>query len=349
VRGDIPIIAKMAIDSPLESKEKHTKAVINKRAQLGLPNTTSLQNDNDHEELGKQPTHGDSSVLTIKPFNSLTPHIGEVYELVVTNSKGYGLFATENIPCGTRILDESPLIIIPSSSMKHGIPVLDIEELTAALDALSPQQHETYFELYHDPNAAVKARKRIHKAHEYSKDTMVGRDFPNAHKIESMVKLHAIYQTNVVRLGDDKTSGTGVFPLASRINHSCVPNLQIHYVPSTNKLIAHAVRHINKGEELTINYSSKVWIPREQREDIFGRCGFDCACRACTGPQAATSQEKREAMLALEYDLVAFDQPHRFSPHFDTPRTPQQALKVAEDLIELLRAEGIADQGLQTA
>ena len=288
-------------------------------------------------------------VSTINQLNSLTSHTGEVYELVVINSKGYGLFATENIPRGTRILDESPLIIIPSSSMRHGIPVLNIEELTIALDALSPQQHESYFELCHDPSAAVKARKRIHKAQELSKDAIVHREFPNAYKIESMVKLHAIYQTNVVRLGDDETSGTGVFPLASRINHSCVPNLQIHCVPSDNKLIAHAVRHINKGEELTINYCSKVWIPRKQRNDIFGRCGFNCACRACAGLQAAASQERREAMLALEYDLIPFDQPDRFNPHFGTPQTPQQALEVAEALIELLIAEGIADQGLQIA
>jgi hypothetical protein len=243
------------------------------------------------------------------------------------------------------------LINIPPSSSppkKYGLPVLDIEELTTALDGLSPEQHEACFQLYHDPHAALRARKWIHEAQEHSKQAMVGQKFPNAHKIESMVKLHAIYQTNVVRLGDDETSGSGIFSLASRINHSCVPNLQIHYLPETEKLVAHAVRHINKGEELTINYSPDVWMYRKQRNDL-GRCSFKCACRVCAGPKVALSRVRRDAMLELEYDLAAFDRPERYTPHFYTPRTPEQALKVAEGLIELLRDEGIADQGLQKA
>jgi hypothetical protein len=239
------------------------------------------------------------------------------------------------------------LITIPPK--EHRLPVLDFEELTMALDGLSSEQHEACFELYHDPHAAVRARKRIDKAQERFKQAAAGQKLPNAHKIESMVKLHAIYQTNVIRLGDDNTSGSGVFPLVSRINRSCVPNLQIHYIPEIDKLVAHAVRHINKGEELTINYSSKVWAFRSQRNDGFGRCSFKCACRACTGPQAAASRVRREAMLELEDDLAAFDRPDKYLRHTFTPRTPRQALEVGEDLIVLLRAEGIADQCLQNA
>ena len=229
------------------------------------------------------------------------------------------------------------------------MPVLSIEQITTALEGLSPEQHVACFELYHDPGSARKASKRINRAQERFKDSIISQQSPNAHKIESVVKLHAIYQTNVVRLGDDETSGTGVFPTASRINHSCVPNLQIHYIPSTKTLVAHAVRHINKGEELTINYSSRVLIPRQQRTDIFDRCGFKCVCRACTGPQAAASEERREAIRALEYDLEAFERPDKYVPHLGIPRTPQQALEVAELLIQLLREEGIADRGLQNA
>ena len=217
------------------------------------------------------------------------------------------------------------------------------------LDGLSPEQHEACFELYHDPQAAARARKCIQKAQEHVKQDIISQKFPNAHKIESMVKLHAIYQTNVVRLGDSETSGSGVFPLASRINHSCVPNLQIHYIPENEKLVAHAVRHINKGEELTINYYSVVWMSRRQRNHVFGDCTFKCACRACTGSQATASQVRRETMLDREYDLAAFDSPEVYFRHNGTPRTPQQALKLGEILIGLLKAEGIADQNLQKA
>lgn len=301
---------------------------------------------------------GRNPIMVFRPVsvymqpNSLICSTGAVYELVITNGKGYGLFATYSIPRGTRVLEETPLITISPPSLppkKNALPALDIEELTTALDGLSPEQHEACFELYHDPHAAVRAHKRIRKAQEHFKQATVSHKLTNAHKIESMVKLHAIYQTNVVRLGDDEKSGSGIFPLASRINHSCVPNLQIHYIPELGKLVAHAVRHINKGEELTINYSSKVCMYQRQRDGGFGRCSFRCACRACLGPQAAASQERREAMLDLEGNLAAFDRPDTYIPHIATPRTPQAALEVGEDLIELLRAEGIADQCLQKA
>jgi hypothetical protein len=96
----------------------------------------------------------------VQAFPLTNSFLGTVYELVVTNSKDYGLFATENIPRGTRIIEESLLVTMSSSSMKHGLPVLNTEELTMALDSLSPKQHEAYFELYHDPSAAVKASKQ---------------------------------------------------------------------------------------------------------------------------------------------------------------------------------------------
>jgi hypothetical protein len=57
-------------------------------------------------------------------------------------------------------------------------------------------------------------------------------------------------------------------------------------------------------------------------------------------------------MIELEYDLDVFDRPlapDTYFSHSGTPRTPQQALKLGEKLIELLKAEGIADQTLQKA
>lgn len=54
-------------------------------------------------------------------------------------------------------------------------------------------------------------------------------------------------------------------------------------------------------------------------------------------------------MLEREYDLAAFDRPDVYYRHKGTPRTPQQALQVGEKLIELLKAEGVADQNLQKA
>lgn len=237
-----------------------------------------------------------------------------------------------------------------SPSKEPGLATLDnIKDLSDKIDALSTEQHEAYFDLYHDPEVAKLASVQIRRAQEHLKHTVLKASLPNAHKVEAMAKLHAIYQSNFVRLSDDQKCGTGVFALTSRINHSCIPNLQIHYVPSTEKLVARAVRHINKGEELTISYLSKACRTRKQRKEILERRGFECKCRVCTGTQAIASEERRRRMFWLEFGLAVFDEPHEYSHYLDTPETTQGAVRSAEELIQLLRAEGIADRGLQSA
>lgn len=99
----------------------------------------------------------------------------------------------------------------------------------------------------------------------HTKRGPIKRPLSGLRKIGAMIKLYAIYQTNAVRLGDDQESGTGVFPITSRINHSCNPNLQIHYVPETQKLVVHTVRRISKGEELTTNCHSRSYRTRKKR------------------------------------------------------------------------------------
>lgn len=240
-------------------------------------------------------------------------------------------------------------MIVPSPSKEQCLPAVDIKDLSDNLDALSTEQHEAYFDLYHDPEAAKLASVQIRRAQEHLKHTILKTPLPHAHKVEAMVKLYAICQANLVRLSDDRKCGTGVFPLASRINHSCIPNLQIHYIPSTEKLVAHAVRHVNKGEELTISYLSKACRTRKQRNEILEHRGFECKCRVCTGAQAIASEERRRQMLWLEVGLAVFDKPHEYFQTLDTPQTTQQAVESAEELIRLLRVEGMADRGLQSA
>jgi hypothetical protein len=234
----------------------------------------------------------------------------------------------------------------PAILPEHALPTIVIEDLSRKLDGLTPEQHVIYFDLYHDPDVAAKAKAHIRHSHEHSKHAPVRSELPNAQKAEAIVKLHAIYQANFVELSTDEKSGTGVFPLASRINHSCVLNLQIHYIPATKTLLVHAVRHINKGEELTISYSSGLAATRNA---ILQHQGFECKCTICTGSQAAASQARRESMIMIELTLAAFDEPDEYARLPITPQTPQEALEAGEALMELLKTEGVADCSLQAA
>lgn len=302
-----------------------------------------------HTALVPDKTNGAcDTLLTVLSNETLIRVAGSVYELLLTNDKVLGLFATENIPRGIRLIEESPLLTTPSKSAKQDTSVLDADDLMRKLDSLTPEQHVMYFDLCHDPKAARRANLRVCVEMIRSKRDVIKRPLSHSRKIGAMVKLYAIYQTNAVRLGDDQDSGTGVFPTTSHINHSCKPNLQIHYVPATQKLIVHVVRQINNGEELTMNYHSDSCSTQVQRNAMLGPWGFKCQCEVCTSLECATSDSRRLKMFELDEELKAYDmcKDERCKHHGLHP-TPHQALNRAEKLLGLFRAEAILDCELQ--
>jgi hypothetical protein len=336
----------MSVDLAQGSEGKLSMAIPERPGKPGRLYITSKQTHSDKEDGGMLPGHGSLSKPTHKQTTPADHTIDSLYELIITNDKGYGLFATDGISRGTRVTTESLLLTTPPLSPHHGLPTIDIEDLSKKLDGMSAEQHEIYFGLYHDPDVAAKAKAHIRLALDHSKHAPVRSIFPNAHKIKAIVKFYAIYQANFVELSIDEKSGTGVFPLASRINHSCVPNLQIHYIPATKTLVAHTVRHINEGEELTISYSSGIATTRNA---ILQHRGFECKCTICTGSQATASQARRESMIMLELTLAAFEEPDEYARLPVTPQTLQEALEAGELLIESIKTEGVADHGLQAA
>ncbi|KAH8714113.1 hypothetical protein BGZ61DRAFT_530781 [Ilyonectria robusta] len=92
-------------------------------------------------------------------------------------------------------------------------------------------------------------------------------------------KLQAIWTTNCFATG--KRDNAGLFPIASRFNHSCYPKDNIEYtfdhIHDCLEMIVKADR-IAAGEELTITYGTK-----RTPMDLFMRYGFRCRCGACPG------------------------------------------------------------------
>lgn len=70
---------------------------------------------------------------------------------------------------------------------------------------------------------------------------------------------------------------TGLFESASRINHSCMPNLGYVWKESIGRMLFYvtAKAGVRAGEECMVDYGHK----REYLKKIYG---FDCNCRACT-------------------------------------------------------------------
>lgn len=53
----------------------------------------------------------------------------------------------------------------------------------------------------------------------------------------------------------------GIYPLASRINHSCSPNVYAYHALDKGAIVYHAIRPIKKGDELCAMYSQH-WMFR---------------------------------------------------------------------------------------
>ncbi|KAF1970920.1 hypothetical protein BU23DRAFT_440647, partial [Bimuria novae-zelandiae CBS 107.79] len=74
----------------------------------------------------------------------------------------------------------------------------------------------------------------------------------------------------------------GVFAMAMRMNHSCLPDVVHHYNPDTEMGTFHVIRDVQASEELTINYGAFPNRTRAQREDRAATYfGFVCACPVC--------------------------------------------------------------------
>jgi len=136
----------------------------------------------------------------------------EYYEVRATPRKGYGCFAIKPLQRGTRILADSPLLIVPVFEYFQ-------TDIQAAFDQLSPADQALYFTLHsaHGQNttnwptkihSSVSSRERARIIEQHN--ARVGKE----------PSLISIFQTNCMEMG----KGAAVFPHASRFNHSCNPN-----------------------------------------------------------------------------------------------------------------------------
>ncbi|SCZ99372.1 BZ3500_MvSof-1268-A1-R1_Chr7-2g09504 [Microbotryum saponariae] len=116
----------------------------------------------------------------------------------------------------------------------------------------------------------------------------------------SQPRAYAIFLTNAVSLSESTTGG--LFPLLSRFNSSCRPNLsRPHWSSKTRKMQLIAVRDIEEGEELVWPYLGIPFefdSPQSRRAQLKQIFGFDCACRACTEWTPPSTDNNADATLA---------------------------------------------------
>ncbi|CCE29286.1 uncharacterized protein CPUR_02979 [Claviceps purpurea 20.1] len=223
------------------------------------------------------------------------PTSGSMYALQDIPGKGKGLVATRNIPKGTRILSEQPLITIPTD--------LDHEEgrrsICRQLEALSNDQRRAFLSLH---NA-------------YPCNDMEDSDkTKDADKVKDAAEQYLdIFSTNALPMCEDDQDNGSIFPMGCRINHDCESNAAHTWNAGIHRHTVHAIRDIDAGEEITLSYV-RLLAKREARQRRYKTCyGFTCRCRVCSLPDEQSKERDRslKQIVSLE-DL--FDAECRTDP-----------------------------------
>jgi hypothetical protein len=233
-----------------------------------------------------------------------------MYALQEVLGKGKGLVATRKIPKGTRILSEEPIVRVPEA-------VLDGQILPASIrrqvDTLTPDQRQAFLSMH------------------------------NIYADDPASRYLGIIRTNALPFGDDVREG-GIFLNACRINHACDNNAQKSWNDSIKRHTVHALRDIEKGEEITIYYLGVLNSRKDRQEALRRKFAFTCSCRLCSLPpdQSQESDRRLDEILKLD-SLIGGD------GLMGILSSPLQKLRYVDQQIRLYNEQGPDDNGLPRA
>jgi hypothetical protein len=252
------------------------------------------------------------------------------YEIRESPGRGLGSFALVDIPRGTRLTFEKPLLITGTDENGQYAARTTFE----AFQAMSKSKQEAYLKLHPSPRVFEEFRSGI--------------------QIDAggMTKEMKEYIAYICAIRSANSYGHGVYELASRFNHSCTPNCNASG-NSAETICVHSVRDVKAGEELTVYYMDPEQT-REARQEFLVNYGFVCDCPACdlSTPQGKRSEERRAQIWRLKQDVNFMkerDWNKVVGPYAPSVSTlsgnsdPESALRTLESL---LKEEGLVGNNL---
>jgi hypothetical protein len=265
-------------------------------------------------------------------FNSITLQAElqlPSYEIKEILGKGTGVCAIRDISVGELLMEERPLFMIdtkkawftPSESFSEMRVEKEVEKLS--------EGDQTRFYSLHGFIS-----NNDDKSYE---DGMVknSNDENNAVSKESKslkMRLPAIhiYRTNAYPCGQGRS---GIFPLISRLNSHCIPNVHYNFDEKKGKSTIYCISPIKKGEEI-VNCYIGLYIPKiERMRYLWGNFGFPCSCKSCSliGVEQEDSDKRRMSLESLEEMTVT--------------AILEKKKRLALDLIQL-RMDTLQEEGL---
>lgn len=237
------------------------------------------------------PTTLAQSVLGTDPIRELNLTL---YEMKPVPGKGQGLVARFNIAKGQLIISEKPFFITPNAT------------------SAAAMEKQISIELRKLPKDAQRQFLSLHN------------NFPGKQPFSGIVR------TNALPCGPNSLNG-GIYPIISRINHSCLPNAYNSWNSASGYENIYAVRFIAAGEDITIPYDHGG-PSDERRRHLKDAFGFDCDCSICSRQPAELKQsdERRRQIQHLDAEIG------------NAPRlmySPGGCLKDCQALLQILEEE----------
>lgn len=242
------------------------------------------------------------------------------YAVKVAEGKGLGVFAIRDLKRGTRIMRERPLIHLPKGNMMY---------VSAEFAKLSGHEQALYLSLHCRPLGALDAARTSNlRARQGLRASAV------ALSIEEQVKIMAICETNAFEAGE----GSVICSEASRIDHSCLPNVHHCWNDTIGQETVHAVKDIAPGEEILTTYVGVSGDSGERKKQL-NRYGFTCDCPACDDSTTfgRASEKRCTRLFHLDQGLAM----HSTLPVFSPFGNDRKALNAVLEYAELLRKEGV--------
>ena len=115
-------------------------------------------------------------------------------------------------------------------------------------------------------------------------------------------RIHTERSKGSDKAASEHYSSTGIWILASYINHSCFGNSHRSFIGDMQ--IIRAARNLTKDEELTFSYTSPSKALSERQKRNLQGWGFECACSLCVGEKNTPQKLNKKRRTLLE-DLQA--------------------------------------------
>lgn len=208
--------------------------------------------------------------------------LSEAVELHETPHKGgVGAFARHAIARGDNILTEAPLLQWRCAAHDQATNAAIHNLVVSTLDVTD---RAAYWNLHQDA------------AHGSAK-TALG------------VWLSNSFPTDGTDDGRNSVAqrSAAIFKGYSRFNHSCRPNAHGCWNARRGKQTIHALRPIEAGEEITVDYLGVCGATRADRQrSLISDMGFVCKCVACSlSGDALDASNRRQARIGVLHALIA--------------------------------------------